>query len=74
MRQPDFLLRFDRLEADLAAVAAHFDLPPPVLPILNRSLDQGGVRDKLKRDPAVTAAVHARFGEDYAYFRFDPPA
>jgi hypothetical protein len=73
IRQPDFLLRFDSLAADLGAVAGRFGLPPPVLPVLNRSLDQGGVREGLKRDPAVIDAVRTRFGEDYAVFRLAPP-
>lgn len=73
VRPPDFLLRFDSLAADLAAVAAHFGLPPPVLPVLNRSLDQGGVRQRLKRDPAVIEAVRRRFNEDYAFFGFAEP-
>jgi hypothetical protein len=70
VRQPDFLLRFDSLTADLAAVASDFGLPVPELPVLNRSLDQGGVREKLKQDRAIVRAVRARFGADYAYFRF----
>jgi Sulfotransferase family len=73
IRRPDFLLRFETLIADLTGVAAHFGLPPPVLPVLNRSLDQGDVRQRLKRDRAVIAAVQTRFGEDYAYFGFKPP-
>jgi hypothetical protein len=74
VRQPDFLLRFESLAADLATVALHFGLPPPALPVLNRSLDQGGVRERLKRDPAVIGAVRERFSEDYALFRLGPPA
>jgi hypothetical protein len=73
VRRPNFLLRFDSLAADLAAVAMHFDLPPPVLPVLNRSLDQGGMRERLKREPGVISAVRTRFGEDYAYFGFTEP-
>jgi hypothetical protein len=71
VRRPDFLLRFETLAADLGAIVRHFGLPPPVLPVLNRSLDQGGIREQLRQDPAVVRAVHARFGEDYAYFGFE---
>jgi hypothetical protein len=67
-RRPSFLLRFDHLAADLAAVARHFDLPPPVLPVLNRSLDQSGQRDQLRHAPEVIALVRQRFAADYAYF------
>jgi hypothetical protein len=70
IRKPDFVLRFDNLAADLGRLAAHFDLPPPELSVLNRSLDQGGLREKLRQDPAVIDAVRSRFGEDYAYFGF----
>jgi hypothetical protein len=70
-RPPDFLLRFDNLAADLARVAARFALPPPNLPVLNRSLDQSGERAKLRSDPEVIEKVHQRFAEDYAYFAAD---
>ena len=40
-------------------------LPPPELSVLNRSLDQGGLREKLRQDPAVIDSVRSRFGEDY---------
>jgi|SRR6185437_9827891 hypothetical protein len=67
-RRPAFLLRFDHLAADLAAVARHFELPPPILPVLNRSLDHAGQRDQLRHAPEVVAQVRQRFAADYAYF------
>jgi hypothetical protein len=70
LRRPDFLLRFESLAADLAAVAAHFGLLPPVLPILNRSLDQSGQRATLRQNPQVVETVRQRFAEDYAYFEY----
>ncbi|HTJ59341.1 MAG TPA: sulfotransferase family 2 domain-containing protein [Devosiaceae bacterium] len=69
-RQPAFILRFENLEADLGRVAAHFGLPAPKLPVLNRSLDQAGERGRLRSDPAVVASVRHRFAEDYALFSF----
>jgi len=68
VRRPGFVLRFEQLADDLARVATHFGLPAPQLPVLNRSLDQAGEREALKRDPAIVAQVRRRFAEDYAYF------
>jgi hypothetical protein len=71
VRRPDFVLHFESLERDLAAVAAHFGLPVPVLPVLNRSLDRDGQRRAaLRRDPEVVALVRECFAEDFAYFDF----
>ena len=36
-RRPDFVGRYERLEADLAEIAARLGMPRPVLPALNRS-------------------------------------
>ena len=70
IRSPDFLLRFDNLAADLAAVAASFGWPAPALPVLNASLDRDGQRDRLRGDPAVAGLVRKRFAEDYELFGF----
>jgi hypothetical protein len=70
LRKPAFILRFDSLAADLADVATHFGLAPPQLPILNRSLDQHGEREKLRTNPDIAGRVRQRFAEDYEYFGF----
>jgi Sulfotransferase family len=70
IRRPDHLLRFDSIVEDLRQLAAHFGLPAPVLPVLNRSLDQSGERERLKANAEVIARVRERFAEDYDYFGF----
>ena len=67
-RRPDVLLRFEHIAVDLGELARRFGLPPPVLPVLNRSLDQAGLREELRQDPFVVDRVRRRFAEDYGFF------
>lgn len=69
-RAPDFLGRFERLDADWRAVAERLGLPPAPLPRLNPSPRRGaaapGLEDGGGDDAELGALLRRRYAEDFA--------
>jgi len=73
VRAPSLVVRYENLATDLATMAGRFDLPAPEIPVLNRSTDRDGDRERLKQNPEVLEIVLDRFAEDYRYFGYEMP-
>ena len=73
-RSPDFVGRFESLEDDVNAVAAHLGLRLPKLPLLNAAVGDATSPEAVGRDRALRAAclssgckalLHTRYARDF---------
>ena len=80
-RLPDFIGRYERLEADLAEIASRLGMPLPILPSLNRSpyaLPESPVSSAADALRAVhlnernRAELRRRYATDFALFGYAP--
>ena len=78
-RLPDFVGRYERLEADFATVARRLDLPTTDLPVLNTQAGWTATPEAAAalRDAAaarladdVKAKLHMRYAEDFAFWNY----
>jgi hypothetical protein len=70
IREPDYVLRQERLEADYEALSTAVGLPHRPLPHLNRSAATTGDRARALLNTRAQDAVRERFASDYDRFRY----
>ncbi len=80
-RLPDFVGRFENLEADLNRVAAHLGMPAPALPMLNTRAGWQTTPDALRADRSAAkvplternkALLKQRYADDFKLFGYSP--
>ena len=78
-RMPDFVGRYERLEEDLARIAAQLGMPQPTLPVLNTNTGwrpdpqhRDRERDRRMRDLSARnrALLQTRYAADFALFGY----
>ena len=78
-RLPDFVGRFESLDDDVAAVAAHLGVRLPALPCLNAAAGDAASPESVRRDrdlrsrrlgPGCRALLRARYADDFELGRY----